>query len=109
MLRGTGATQSLLLESVLPLSNMTYTGANVLIQGVKCGFVSVPLHEIQLRSNLVSGSVIIGVRPTLPIKGVSLLLGNDLAGDRVVVNPIATNKPSAFDNTEQLQKEIPNL
>ena len=30
-------------------------------------------------------------RPSLPFKGVHLMLGNDLAGDKVVVNPILTD------------------
>ncbi|KAJ8022570.1 hypothetical protein HOLleu_37511 [Holothuria leucospilota] len=109
MLRDTGATQSLLLDGVLPLSDSTSTGANVLIQGVECGFISVPLHKINLKSDLVSGSVIVGVRPTLPVKGVSLLLGNDLAGGKVVANAILTDKPCDYNNTEQLEKEFPNL
>ncbi|KAJ8041401.1 hypothetical protein HOLleu_12209 [Holothuria leucospilota] len=109
ILRDTGATQSLLLDGVLPLSDPTSTGANVLIQGVECGFISVPLHKINLKSDLVSGSVIVGVRPTLPVKGVSLLLGNDLAGGKVVANAILTDKPCDYNNTEQLEKEFPNL
>ncbi|KAJ8018564.1 hypothetical protein HOLleu_43376 [Holothuria leucospilota] len=109
ILRDTGATQSLLLDGVLPLSDSTSTGANVLIQGVECGFISVPLHKIDLKSDLVSGSVIVGVRPTLPVKGVSLLLGNDLAGGKVVANAILTDKPCDYNNTEQLEKEFPNL
>ncbi|KAJ8039219.1 hypothetical protein HOLleu_16866 [Holothuria leucospilota] len=109
ILRDTGATQSLLLDGVLPLSDSTSTGANVLIQGDECGFISVPLHKINLKSDLVSGSVIVGVRPTLPVKGVSLLLGNDLAGGKVVANAILTDKPCDYNNTEQLEKEFPNL
>ncbi|KAJ8038132.1 hypothetical protein HOLleu_19119 [Holothuria leucospilota] len=109
ILRDTCATQSLLLDGVLPLSDSTSTGANVLIQGVECGFISVPLHKINLKSDLVSGSVIVGVRPTLPVKGVSLLLGNDLAGGKVVANAILTDKPCDYNNTEQLEKEFPNL
>ncbi|KAJ8046965.1 hypothetical protein HOLleu_05822 [Holothuria leucospilota] len=109
ILRDTGATQSLLLDGVLPLSDSTSTGANVLIQGVECGFISVPLHKINLKSDLTSGSVIVGVRPTLPVKGVSLLLGNALAGGKVVANAILTDKPCDYNNTEQLEKEFQNL
>ena len=36
------------------------------------------LHDIILKSDLVSGSVV--VRTALPVKGMSLLLGNDLGG-----------------------------
>ena len=70
MLRDTGATQSLLLKGVLPLSEQTAVGANVIISGVECGYVSVPLHKICIKSDLVSGEVTVGVRPTLPVKGV---------------------------------------
>ena len=33
-----------------------------------------------------------GVRPLLPFKGVHLLLCNDLAGERVLVNPLLIDK-----------------
>ena len=84
ILRDTRATQSLLVEGILPLSEETATGAQVLIQGVELGIVSVPLHSIHLKSDLVSGEVVVGLRPTLPIEGVSLILGNDLAGEKVI-------------------------
>ena len=93
ILRDTGASQSLILADTLPFSEKTSTGTSVLIQGVECGFVNVPLHNIYLSSDLVSGPVAVGIRPSLPFKGVHLLLGNDLAGDKVVVNPLLTNTP----------------
>ena len=79
ILRDTGASQSLILADTLPFSEKTSTGTSVLIQGVECGFVNVPLHNIYLSSDLVSGPVAVGIRPSLPFKGVHLLLGNDLA------------------------------
>ena len=48
------------------LSETTSTGTSVLIQGVECGFVNVPLHNIYLSSDLVSGPVAVGIRPSLP-------------------------------------------
>ena len=54
---------------------------------VECGFVNVPLNYIYLSSDLVTDLVAVGIRPFLPFKGVHSLLGNDLAGDKVVVNP----------------------
>ena len=44
ILRDTGASQSLMLKDVLPLSQHSFTGNNVLIQGVELGVISVPLH-----------------------------------------------------------------
>ena len=93
ILRDTGASQSLILADTLPFSEKTSSGTSVLIQGVECGFVNVPLHNIYLSSDLVTGLVAVGIRPSLPFKGVHLLLGNDLAGDKVVVNPLLTNRP----------------
>ncbi|KAK3084422.1 hypothetical protein FSP39_016366 [Pinctada imbricata] len=92
ILRDTGAAQTLLLEGSLPLSEHTFTGRSVLLQGVELGVIDVPLHEIYLKSDLITGPVIVGVRPTLPVQGVSLLLGNDLAGGKVVADPIVCEK-----------------
>ena len=72
ILQDTGATQSLLAENILPLSDTTSMGTHVLIQGVELGILRVPLHRVHLKSDLVSGTVIVGVRPTLPIPGVSV-------------------------------------
>ena len=42
LLRDTGATQSLLLEGVLPLGVSTCTGESVIAQGIEGGRVNVP-------------------------------------------------------------------
>ena len=87
ILRDTGAAQSLILDSTLPFSQKSSTGVSVLLQGVELGAINVPLHTVYLHSDLVSGPVAVELRPCLPVKGISLILGNDLAGDKVVVNP----------------------
>ena len=109
ILRDTGASQSLILADTLPFSEKTSSGTSVLIQGVECGFVNVPLHNIYLSSDLVTGLVAVGVRPSLPFKGVHLLLGNDLAGDKVVVNPLLTNIPCIDQPPDPIEQEIPDL
>jgi len=38
-----------------------------------------------MQSDLVSGPVSVGVRNSLPVKGVNFILGNDLAGDKVTL------------------------
>ena len=45
---------------------------------------------MNLKSDFVNGPVTVGVMHSLPVSGVHLLLGNDLAGDKVVVNPLVT-------------------
>ena len=86
VLRDTGATQSLIASDVLPLSAQTSVDTSVLIQGVGLEVIRVPLHQIHLQSELISGLVVVGVRPSLPVKGVTLILGNDLAGNKVQSN-----------------------
>ena len=51
ILRDTGASQSLILADTLPFSEKTSSGTSVLIQGVECGFINVPLHNIYLSSD----------------------------------------------------------
>ena len=51
----------------------------------------------------------VGIRPSLPFKGVHLLLGNDLAGDKVVVNPLLTNIPCIDQTPDPIEQEIPDL
>jgi len=41
---------------------------------------------------------LVGVIPTLPVEGISLLLGNDLAGDKVIMEPIVSDEPSYEEN-----------
>ena len=109
ILRDTGASQSLILADTLPFSEKTSSGTSVLIQGVECGFINVPLHNIYLSSDLVTGLVAVGIRPSLPFKGVHLLLGNDLAGDKVVVDPLLTNTPCVDQPPDPIEQEIPDL
>ena len=47
----------------------------------------VPVHTFVLDCGFVKGEVTMGVRPALPIQGVHILLGNQLAGSRVWANP----------------------
>ena len=108
-MRDTGVTQSLLLEGVLPLGVSTSTGESVIAQGIEGGWVNVPLHKVNLVSDLVTDSVVVGTRPTLPIKGVSLLLGNDLTGGKVVADPKVTSKPITLISTEKLEEVIPGI
>ena len=109
ILRDTGASQSLILADILPFSEKTSSGTSVLIQGVECGTVNIPLHHVNLSSDLVTGLVVIGITPSLPFKGVHLLLGNDLAGDKVVVNPLVTDTPNIGQTEDPIEQEIPDL
>ena len=109
ILRDTGATQSLMLDSVLPLTENSFTGANVLISGVEMGVLEVPLHEVYIKSSLINGNIVIGMRPSLPVEGISLILGNDLVGERVMVDPRVVEKPRDDEETERLAEKFPGI
>ena len=51
----------------------------------------------------------VGIRPSLPFKSVHLLLGNDLAGDKVVVNPLLSNIPCIDQPPHPIEQEVPDL
>ena len=109
ILRDTGASQTLILSGTVPLSDNSYTGQNVLLQGVGPEVLEVPLHKVYLNCTLVRGVVIVGVRPHLPLSGISLLLGNDLAGGHVYVNPIVSALPSVDVEVEALESQTPGV
>ena len=96
------------LEGSLPFSEVSATGEYVLIQGIGMDIISVPLHKMNLKTELISGTVTVGVRPELPVKGVSMLLGNDLAGGKVLPEPIVTNDPcTEADNDDESSVVFP--
>ena len=86
ILRDTGTTESLILEKVLPFCSSSATGEFVIVQGIEGGFVDIPLHRVHLMSDLVSRSIVLGVVSSLSMKGVSLLLGNDLVGGKLIAD-----------------------
>ena len=67
----------------VPLSEKTATGSSVLVQGIEMGIMKVPLHRVRLKSDLVCGDVVVGVRSSFPIPSVNFILGNDIAGSKV--------------------------
>ena len=65
-------------ERILPFFERIATGIGVLFQGVG-DFVNVPLRVVNLEFKLVSGPVTVSLQSTLPVEGVSFIIGNDLA------------------------------
>ncbi len=93
ILRDTGSAQSFILEDVLPFSDASYTGANVLVRGIEMGCVSVPLHVVDIKSDLATGVFQLGVCKKLPVDNVSFILGNDIAGGNVFPRPVVISEP----------------
>lgn len=108
ILRDTGAAQSVILSSVLPWSEESYCGSSVLLRGIEMGCVPVPLHTVHLTSDLVSGYFRIGVQSELPVHGVDLIMGNDLAGGKVVPVLEVLDKPDAQLSADVLGTTFPD-
>lgn len=79
------------------------------MKGVGGGYISAPLHKVFLASNIVNGPVVVGIVSLLPIDGVAFVLGNDLAGTRVCVTPIVSEKPCEVSETLVLKREHPQV
>ena len=107
ILRDTGASQSLMLKSVLPKLSDIPSKSCVLVKGFGCEtYVSIPLHTITMVSDLVSGDVSIGVVSQLPVDGIDMLLGNHLAGAKVIVEPHMSVEP--VDSNDNLEYMFPS-
>lgn len=107
VLRDTGSARSLMDQKALPPESKE--SATGLVEGISLTEMSVPLHEVELKCDLVSGPVTVGVVPRLPMEGVDFLLGNDLAGDKVVVSPVVLDRPVEVPETERLEDEFPGI
>lgn len=57
----------------------------------------------------MSGDVSLGIIDCLPFDGIHLILGNDLAGDKVTVNPILSDKPCITQSPDVVEQVIPDL
>ena len=96
ILRDTGALQTYIRQAVIPFSSVSDTGDFMLMRGMGMKIVPVSLHRLRLVCGLVTGEVVVGVRPELPVEGVDIILGNDLAGDKVwaeAQSPVGTDGP----------------
>ena len=78
ILRDTGASQSLLLRNKLPKRVIEATRETVMIEGIGGKRVKIPLCKITLKSQWKDGPIKVGVVDKLPMRGISLILGNEV-------------------------------
>ncbi len=57
----------------------------------------------------MTGEVSLGIIESLPFDGIHLILGNDLAGDKVKANPILTNKPCLSQQPDPVEQVFSEL
>ncbi|XP_036003896.1 uncharacterized protein LOC118566311 [Fundulus heteroclitus] len=100
ILRDTGGSQTIIREGILPLSGKSSCQSSVVVQGIGMNVVSTPLHNIHISSPFVSGFFRVAVLPVLPIRGIDLILGNDLAGGKVLPVPEVLDTPDTSSESE---------
>jgi hypothetical protein len=86
------------LASVLPFDSSSATGKEVIASG---------MEKIRFSSDIVSGAVSVSVRKARPVKSVSLLLGNELAGGQVVALPKVVPQSVTISVNELVNEDIP--
>lgn len=79
-LRDTGAKQTLLRKGVVELPHSSFTGQFTAVQGVSGDYEFLPLYQLYLRSELVTGLVLVAEAPNLPFQTIDLVMANDVAG-----------------------------
>ncbi|KAJ8346475.1 hypothetical protein SKAU_G00278760 [Synaphobranchus kaupii] len=87
------------------------TGDSVLVRGIGSTQLNVPLHCVNLESDLVRGEVVVGVLSVLHVEGVDVILGNDLAGALVWgdASVVVTPKPTSSGELDDLAKRYPSV
>ena len=97
--RDTGAFQSLIRKGTLNLNEKTFTGKKILITGI-AGSIEVELHRILIESNIFNGAIQVGEVNALPIPGIDVILGNEVAGSKL-------NSISGILHSPEISKEQP--
>lgn len=91
----------------------TDTGDKILMGGMGMHVLPVPVHRMCLDCELLQSEVHIGVRPALPVEGVDMILGNNLAGSRVwktvLPSPVVTESPSSIQEPDDSAKPFPEV
>ena len=106
ILRDTGASQSLLLRSKLPKGVIEATRETVMIEGIGGKRVKIPLCKITLKSQWKNGPIQVGVVDKLPMKGISLILGNEVKTKKC--HPKKMAKMSAKNEEKKWREWTPN-
>ncbi|XP_068204610.1 uncharacterized protein [Palaemon carinicauda] len=92
IVRDTCSSNSLIVKGKVPGLEKTFTSDRLVVRSLG-GLVTVPLCRLYLHCGLLTRYVTVGVVDELPIRGVDFLMGNDLAGGKVVPSPIVVATP----------------
>ena len=110
MFRDTGAFVSLIRSSAVKYPELSSTGESLVIQTVGSVYQTVPLHKFYINSRFVQGEVVLGMVDSLPLPGIDILLGNDLAdkncAGRESLLHISSQPLSVAESDEELSDAV---
>ncbi|KAI2644500.1 hypothetical protein H4Q32_028512 [Labeo rohita] len=109
ILRDTGGSQSFVLSKILDFCADSACEASTIVQGIEMGFVTIPLHRVWVTSELASGCFEVAVRDSLPVKVVDFIMGNDIAGGKVMPVVQVTNAPCIEMHSDALAETLPEV
>ncbi|XP_077940982.1 uncharacterized protein LOC144385285 isoform X1 [Gasterosteus aculeatus] len=109
ILRDTGGSQSFILADVLDFGVDSACNTSTVVQGIEMGFVTVPLHRVHVSSELASGCFEVAVRPSLPVRGVDFIMGNDIAGGKVMPVVQVVDVPHNDSQADVLARNLPGV
>ena len=72
------------------------------------GFVTVPLHQVHIKNDLDSGCFNVAGRSALPVPGVAIIMGNNIAGGKVrpVLEVLKQPETSATHKVPQISPAV---
>ena len=100
ILRDTAAAQTILVKNALPEVTTVFTGEKAVLTDLSQN-QPYPLAKVYLKCPLKVGKVEVAVREQpLPVPGVQMLLGNDLAGELVVPTLRVSDTPLPVNTSD---------
>ena len=61
---------------------------------------------MNIKFSIINGNIVIGMRSLLLVEGISLILGNDLAGEKIMVDSRVVEKPRDDEKIEKLAEKF---
>ena len=108
IMRDTCSSHSVVAKDLVPFVEDCWTGESVVLEGIG-GPVTLPLCKLFLKSGFGSQYIVAAVKESLPVEQVALLLGNDIAGENVLPDPVVTFRPSKENLTAELENKVPGI
>ncbi|KAA8591182.1 hypothetical protein FQN60_002125 [Etheostoma spectabile] len=90
-------------------TNETSCKASIIVRGIEMGYVPAPLHRVHVQSKLDSGVFDVAARCSFPISGVEFIMGNYLAGNKVLPSPEVVDIPDTSQHRDEVLKSHPDV